>query len=266
MRKWKCIKVNRGNKDNFTVGKIYETDDVGYGIISDDRFKFRKTKVDDLIGMGFEEVTEFDWNAFESEKLAVHCRTEEEAIDFCKQMDNRGLEWSSGGNHTDCNNWGVYKKDTCYTRSMYSEIDFYKGISRKIVEWRDFMKNEFTKADLKTGHIATTTDGTEYVVLLNFSHTFSNDQDVMLGIENNWLSLSSYDNNLIENDGNSEYDIVKVEEISHIYSVFNFEHEKEARKVLFERIEKSPAQIKLEELESKQREIADEIKKVREEL
>ena len=40
----------------------------------------------------------------------------------------------------------------------------------------------------------------------------------------------------------------------------------ENRKLLWERIEKSPTQLKLEELENKQREIADEIRKISEEM
>ena len=33
MRKWRCIKSN--NKKCFTVGKIYSTDDNGYGLVGD---------------------------------------------------------------------------------------------------------------------------------------------------------------------------------------------------------------------------------------
>jgi hypothetical protein len=35
MRKWKCVSVNNGNERSFTVGKIYETDNNGYGVIVD---------------------------------------------------------------------------------------------------------------------------------------------------------------------------------------------------------------------------------------
>jgi hypothetical protein len=35
MRRWRCISVNYGNRNAFTVGKIYETDDKGYGVIID---------------------------------------------------------------------------------------------------------------------------------------------------------------------------------------------------------------------------------------
>lgn len=35
MRKWKCVSVNDGNKLCFTVGKIYDTDDSGYGATTD---------------------------------------------------------------------------------------------------------------------------------------------------------------------------------------------------------------------------------------
>ena len=35
MRKWRCVSVNDGNKGCFTVGKIYYTNDNGYGVTTD---------------------------------------------------------------------------------------------------------------------------------------------------------------------------------------------------------------------------------------
>ena len=36
----------------------------------------------------------FNWDEFldENNKIAAHCKTEEEAIDFCKQMDEHGTK------------------------------------------------------------------------------------------------------------------------------------------------------------------------------
>ena len=41
---------------------------------------------------------EFDWEEFKNKlnKIAVHCKTEEEANDFCKQMHEHGMEWRDG--------------------------------------------------------------------------------------------------------------------------------------------------------------------------
>ena len=43
------------------------------------------------------ENMEFNWEEFISnDKIAVHCATEEQAKDFCKQMHGHGLEWADG--------------------------------------------------------------------------------------------------------------------------------------------------------------------------
>ena len=39
MRKWKCVENGGGNSD-FTIGKIYESDDKGFGIVDDSDFEF----------------------------------------------------------------------------------------------------------------------------------------------------------------------------------------------------------------------------------
>lgn len=254
MRKWKCVSTKY--PEDFTVGKVYEEN--RDGLFTNNKGQIDHCNPEDFKNSTFEEVKKFNWNAFIDEKLAVHCRTEEEAIDFCKQMDNRGLEWSRGGNRTDCNNWGIYKKDTCYTRSMYSEIDFYKGISREIVEWRDFMKNEFTKADLKpcmvvvlrSGDICRIEQLRDKIVICNSRN------------ENSWNALRYDENLLYTGVSGSGWDIMEVYGFGDVGSV-DYLFKIGGRELLYKRIEKSPAQIKLEELESKQREIADEIAKIR---
>lgn len=40
---------------------------------------------------------QFNWEDFKTRSdLAVYCSTEEQAIDFCKEMHKRGFEWSGG--------------------------------------------------------------------------------------------------------------------------------------------------------------------------
>ena len=38
----------------------------------------------------------FNWDEFKNKdnKIAVHCKTEEEAVDFCKQMHEHGMKWT----------------------------------------------------------------------------------------------------------------------------------------------------------------------------
>lgn len=35
---------------------------------------------------------QFDWERFKTEKIAVHCKTEEEANDFCKKMHEHEMK------------------------------------------------------------------------------------------------------------------------------------------------------------------------------
>lgn len=58
------------------------------------------------------EPVKFDWDAFINPKsrIAVHCKTEEEAKDFCKKMHEHGMEWCSGRSYKNETKWHVYKK------------------------------------------------------------------------------------------------------------------------------------------------------------
>lgn len=70
----------------------------------------------------------FNWDEFKEGKFAVHCKTEEEEVDFCKQMHEHGMKY-------------------------------------KILEWSDYMDKEFTKADLKDGMVVEQRNGEMYLVL-----------------------------------------------------------------------------------------------------
>jgi len=73
--------------------------------------------------------------------------------------------------------------------------------------------------------------------------------------------VSSFDENLLDSDSVSCYDIMEIRGFTNTnqYDIKN-------REIIWERIEKSPTQIKLEELEKQQREIADKIAELRKEI
>ena len=73
--------------------------------------------------------------------------------------------------------------------------------------------------------------------------------------------MSSLDKNLLDDSKMTEYDIMEIRG----YADVN-QFEIETRPLIWKRTEKSPTQLKLEELEKKQREIADEMEKLRKEL
>ena len=110
----------------------------------------------------------FNWYEFKNKynKIAVHCKTEEEAKDFCKQMHKHRMKWRNGESYLKNTNYDMYNERTCYySDGEYSTRDFAEKYNYKILEWSDCMKKEFTKADLKDGMVVEQRDGDMYLVL-----------------------------------------------------------------------------------------------------
>lgn len=98
----------------------------------------------------------FNWKEFKNKdnKIAVHCKTEEEAKDFCKRMHEHGMKWSTGKSYMEKTNYEEYKGETCYIRfGMFSSYRYYNSEGYEILEWSDYMQKEFTKSDLKSGMV-----------------------------------------------------------------------------------------------------------------
>lgn len=108
----------------------------------------------------------FNWDEFKNKdnKIAVHCKTEEEAIDFCKRMHEHGMKWSSGESYLKETYYSECE-ETCYIRGEFSEYWYYKSNGYEILEWSDYMDKEFTKADLEDGMVVEQRDGNMYLVL-----------------------------------------------------------------------------------------------------
>lgn len=110
----------------------------------------------------------FNWDEFKNKdnKIAVNCKTEEEAKDFCKQMHKHRMKWRNGESYLKNTNYDMYNERTCYYGDgEYSTRDFAEKYNYKILEWSDCMKKEFTKADLKDGMVVEQRDGNMYLVL-----------------------------------------------------------------------------------------------------
>ena len=96
----------------------------------------------------------FDWDKFKTEKIAVHCKTEEEAKDFCLNMHEHGMKWNDGDSYIEEQYYDVYQEKMCYyADGEYSDLDFAKENGYIVLEWSDYTQKEFTKADLKDGMI-----------------------------------------------------------------------------------------------------------------
>ncbi len=110
----------------------------------------------------------FNWDEFKNKdnKIAVHCKTEEEAKDFCRQMHEHGMKWCTGNSYMEKTNYKKYKGGTCYVGfGMFSSYRYYNSEEYKILEWSDYMNKEFTKADLRDGMVVEQRDGGMYLVL-----------------------------------------------------------------------------------------------------
>lgn len=106
----------------------------------------------------------------------------------------------------------------------------------------------FTKSDLKTGMRVTTKHGETYLVLKQFSHTYNNDSDILVGYcGHSWEGLKNYNEDLTSR-GDSSQNIVKVEVPNHCYSVLDQKYDSEtAYKTLWNKNE--IREVTLQEIE-----------------
>lgn len=110
----------------------------------------------------------FNWDEFKKtkNKIAVHCKTEKEALDFCKQMHEHGMKWCNGESYLKNTNYNAHHEGTCYYGDgEYSDYSFAEKYNYKILEWGDYMQREFTKSDLEDGMVVEQRDGDMYLVL-----------------------------------------------------------------------------------------------------
>lgn len=163
---------------------------------------------------------QFDWEKFKTEKIAVHCKTEEEAKDFCREMHERGMKWYSEETCLNRTHYDIYKEKTCYyADGEYSRLEFAEEKGYAILEWSDYIQEkEFTKADLKDLMIVEYRNGEKFLKLgeklINY---------------NGFEELSTFDNNLKDVCFSSEYDIMKIYKLNlvRVYcleDIFNIEN------------------------------------------
>lgn len=66
------------------------------------------------------------WNS--NEKLAIHCKTKEQAKKFCKASRKLGYKWCDKRSYVMHNNWKTYKEETCYCNNFkYSDLSYLKS-------------------------------------------------------------------------------------------------------------------------------------------
>lgn len=120
---------------------------------------------------------EFNWENFKDEnnKIAVHCKTEDEAKDFCKKMHEHGMEGAGKWDYSSNTFWDRYRNNTCYgNHGTYGTHYHFNEHIYTFLEWSDYMEdknNKFTKADLKDGMVIECRDKDRFLV---FGHKLLN--------------------------------------------------------------------------------------------
>lgn len=146
----------------------------------------------------------FNWISFlnKDNKIAVHCKTEEEAKDFCEKMDALGLMWSNGASYKGNSRWEDFRREIYYANTGgYTFSDFYKEEGYEIFEWGDYMEQDLRNL-LKNGTVVELRDGSRCMVI----------NDGLMGVEDPDFSekISKYSNGLQFNGENRGMDIMKV--------------------------------------------------------
>lgn len=151
----------------------------------------------------------FNWDEFKDadNKIAVHCKTEEEAKDFCKQMRGQGMKWRNGKSYLKNTNYDMFNERTCYYGDgECSSLDFAENHNYKILEWSDYMQKEFTKADLKDGMVV------EYKCVDLGRRLVA--KDMLLGIDGSY-TLKNYNDDLTDIEVDPELSIIRVYKIKY---------------------------------------------------
>lgn len=194
----------------------------------------------------------FNWDEFKNigNKIAVHCKTEEEAVDFCKQMHEHRMKWCNGESYLKNTNYEFCEEEICYIKGEFSPYQYYKSNGYEILEWSDYMQKEFTKADLKDG------------MVVEYNDNYFRKRLVIGGFltgEDGYADLGDYNENLKSVVSDLEivrvYKIKCMGKISSIMEDHNLEliwERKEPKKMTVEEMRQ-----KLEELTGKEIEVTE---------
>lgn len=103
-----------------------------------------------IVGLASE--TPFDFGAWKDKNVSMHCRTREEAEDFCNEMHKAGLTWSSGTSYLKMSCFNIYENYTCYrfNEGEYDNTVHAKNKGYTILEWADYRSTEPMEEQEKT--------------------------------------------------------------------------------------------------------------------
>lgn len=131
-----------GDMDKYlgTVKTIKRTMRTRYDMVGDKG----KWLWDDSMIAGLASEVPFDFGAWKGRDVCMHCKTEEEAEEFCREMSKAGLRWSSGNSYLSWSCFEPYKEQTCYcfNKGTYENIRRAKNKGYQILEWSDYRSTE----------------------------------------------------------------------------------------------------------------------------
>ena len=171
MRKWKCMSVNEGNQLNFTVGKVYETDDNMFNFKLDNGYIFKSAKIvnnfDIKRGLVFEEVFDkkeesmkFD---LKKEKIAVLCDTVEKVAKVCEVLGEKMFENFRVDNQARCYVGYDWETSGYVDGLLYDSYSYFTNKSKgyKLITFEEFMgEKEENKVEFKVGDVVEILGGT----------------------------------------------------------------------------------------------------------
>lgn len=193
---------------------------------------------------------EFNWEAFCAEKsdIVVHCKTEEEAKDFCAQMHRHGLCWCSYNSYLHHTNYKKYTYKTCYTGAgTFQSLDYFikLGNNYKIMEWSDYMT--IPRDILKPGHMVELRNGHAYMYL-PYAKGYA-----FIKEHSDPVNLKHYDCDL-NYSGNKCFDVIKIWGLTNLAQDIMYFIPNE-RPLLWERKERPEIKMTVDEMKQKLEEI-----------
>lgn len=74
-------------------------------------------------------------------KYAMHCKTPEEAREFCKYLHRLGKRWCTGDSYLFMSQWYTHTQDTVYffNTDMHGSLQYAQENGFTILEWADYM-------------------------------------------------------------------------------------------------------------------------------
>ena len=151
-------------------------------------------------------MAKFNINEYKG-NFVMHCKTEEEARDFCNFLHSVGRKWISGDSYVDETNYVWHQTNTAYyfNQGQYGNLQIAMQDNYTILKWSDYMEKKFTKADLKTGDV---------VKFRNERIGIINRELEMIITDSCWVDLGNIKNDLTLNlcfaTKSDDYDIIAV--------------------------------------------------------